>query len=414
MLKRQGLIGRILTGLAAVTLACIFMVTTHASVVGLNTTVSEPQVWNGFDLDFQPIWIGKTTVAETREEPDPEILAGGGLGGDGGFGGGGGGCMLTDTSGYGGFGGGGGGLGGAGGFGGGGGAPVGGYWETRPTVRKISSSSYNSVTNSTWLHVDGQDFTANLSDSSKYTMARYAEIVSPENKLLANASSIAYMTTEFNEDDFSGSGQVFSIAILSTDPEEAEAKAIGRSWFNATYELDQETAFSLELDIARLGDVAVSFSVIDMVTNEEAFSLPQLEPNGMQTVNLNGTLDAGIYEFFFNCETSSQLDSFGNLNLGGQSEFDFTFDLEEENVQVWVPGTSGSSGNGGFGAGGGSVFAGSPVNGGSGSGPSLNDGEILVLGPSPFGYIPPVPEPSNLVMLIGGLTCLSAAWRRHR
>ena len=330
MAKRQVFKKRIFLGLAILVFGCLFISTSQAALLDINTTIEKTAAWDGFAPDFEPDWQGKTTKVTTWSSQP----TGGGFiytGGSGTMSGTWdsscvtilGGNWLASLRSY---------------------SVVDGYWETHSTVQKVDSCSHSSVTNSTFLQIGGQDFTATKNASNRSEMARYAELVSSSGELLANASSIAYKTFEFNEDDFSASGRVSSFAALSSATlsnnkvKKAEAKAIGRSWFDATYELEQNTNFSLELDIARLGDVAVSFSAIDTLTNEQVFSLPLLEPNSSQTINIDGTLSAGTYEFLLDCETTAALDSSGGYNLGGEAEFDFSFDLEEEYYDVWVPG----------------------------------------------------------------------------
>ncbi len=119
--------------------------------------------------------------------------------------------------------------------------------------------------------------------------------------------------------------------------EEASVSATGRSWFDVTYELDQETAFSFELDIARLDETEISFSATNTSTGEVVFSLTTADTDTRQEISMTGILDAGEYKFALDCLTDSSIDSHGGLNLGGQAIFDLSLDLEEEYVQVWVP-----------------------------------------------------------------------------
>lgn len=388
-----------------------------AGLVDANIAFGAATAWDGFGEDFSPQWEGETTVVDSRFLP-----AWIGTQNAGTLGWTGSGCILSTNwnSNY--------------------NSPilVPGHWETRKTVRKISSSSDSAALSSAWLRYDGREYTAEKKDYDGAEMARYATLESSDGTVLANASAIACKSTDFGDDGFSADGRVsaFSIIIdtaqespatltahspleapaqlnqeadLSASPNPAvevlptatgraallvtapptpvadsspqieftaaeltiaevpnfqslsiislpsfdpalelsrsldtgdvdvSAGATGRSWFDVSYELDRETAFSLDLDIARLGEVEITFIATNIETGEVAFSFTTVETGTQQEISMEGILEAGKYKFALNCLTDSSVDSSGGLNTGGQAMFDLALDLEEEYVDVWIP-----------------------------------------------------------------------------
>lgn len=318
---------RFLVGLAVLTGCCFITANVQAGLVDSNTAYGQVQAWDGFDAEFSPQWEGETTAVDTWQAPEISDIYTSGTG-----------CYMSSgtmaTVDWGRW--------------GSGILSVGsdpydpGRWATRPTVRKISSSSDSKVLNSTWLRYAGQEYTTTKNDSSGAEMARYATLMSPQDDLLANATAIAYKNASFGGDEFSADGRVSATAILDYDVKEATANSTGKSWLKAKYELDRDTDFSLDLDLAILGQIDFSFTATDVNSGEVAFNFDTV-PNGIsigiqQEFSMDGTLEAGTYEFALNCLTDAAVNSQGQWNPGGQAEFDLSLDLKEEYVQVWVPG----------------------------------------------------------------------------
>ncbi|MBN2291172.1 MAG: PEP-CTERM sorting domain-containing protein [Pirellulales bacterium] len=275
----------------------------------------------------------------------------------------------------------------------------GGHWETHPTVRQLSAQSSNHALNSTWLHVDGHTYTADKNESDEPELARYASLLTQSGTLLANASAISYKNTAFGDDEFSADGRVSAVAILSNAAEEATASATGRCELEASYELDQETAFSLDIDIARLGEVEFSFTATDKATGEVAFSFAPAETGTQQQITMNGLLEAGQYKFSLDCLADASISSNGQLDPGGQAMFDISLDLEEEYIQVWIPEYVWVTG-----------YSSSYFNGG-GTVEVYDLGELA----TNYGTVvsdAAVPEPSMLcLLLLGAITCLATRRR---
>ena len=445
----------------------------QAGLVDENTAFGAATAWDGFGEDFSPEWEGQTMVVDSQFLP-----AWTGTQGSGTMGWTSSGCIMLAgnwNSNY--------------SFS----KLVPGHWETRKTVRKVSSSSDSRALSSAWLSRDGREFTAEKNGSDGAEMARYATLVSSEGTLLANAAAIAYKNNNFGDDSFSAGGRVSALSIIVDPPEEiaaeaadnsqltvssqpavqetvvlapqntvaaevpvvatgraallkvapsalkvnlfdghtvtinessyvtladlssqieiaslapaavlsskldggdfeVSAEATGRSWFDVTYELDQETTFSLDLAIARLGEVELVFSATDTQTGEKAFSFSTVEAGTQQEISMEGILEAGTYKFALNCMADSAVDSTGEINIGGQALFDVSLDLEEEYVQVWVPDQYVSSSVALDLA---SVFA--------------DDSSFVI----DLSLLSAVPEPSGLVLLIiGGCVSLMGSWRR--
>jgi hypothetical protein len=363
-----------LIGLAVLTGCCFITANVQAGLVDADLVTSPLLAWDGFEDDFSPDWEGDTTVVDTWpawQAPENNGTSGWTSSGTMLATNWHGGCFVAEVD-----------------WNPGHWVESGGHWETHPTVRNASASSDSTVSSSAWLRFAGREYTATKNDDDGLELARYARLLSPEGKLLADASAVAYGNTSFGSDEFSADGRVSALAILTTDAEEAVAGSTGRSWFEAAYELGRDTDFSFELDLAFRGEVDFSFTATDVDSGEVALYFDTI-PNAIgvgtqQTFSLDGFLEAGVYEFALNCLTDGAVNSLGQWNPGGQAIYDLSLDLKEEYVQVWVPDYVWVSGFGYL---------------------SLDTSN------SPAA----VPEPSTLAMLIlGGLGCLIAGrWRRQ-
>lgn len=397
-----------LIGLAVLTGCCFVGANAQAGLVDSNTVmVSSPlRTWNGFEAEFSPEWEGDTTVVDTWQAPEISGIYSSDTGYDLSSA-----TIMATNWGF---------------------IPAvdydPGHWEIRPTVRKISSSSDSKVLNTAWLRHAGQEYRATKNDDGGAEMARYAMLVSPrqqltqvvtqdglpgfamqtvEEQLLAVSTSIASRNTSFGDDEFSADGRVSASAILNYAAKEAVAGSTGRSWLEATYELDRETDFSLDLDLAIRGQIDFSFTATDVDSGEVAFhfdTLPHAISIGtQQEFSMDGTLEAGTYEFALNCLADATVNSLGQWNPGGQAKFDLSLDLKEEYVQVWVPDSVWFSDF--------SLARVALVEGGDFS--DVNDVDATILATNWQSGIASVPEPSALAMLIlGGLGCLIAGRRQ--
>ena len=395
-------------------LSC-FLIATHswAGLLDSDIDYGTSQPWDGFDEDFSPDWEGKTTWVGNWQETNiggtsTWIASSGTL------------CVrdfnyngvnsfdatILGTN-----------------WRGPGHWEESGHWESRPTVRKVSSSSDSNVSNDAWIRSAGREYSATKNDTGGSEMSRYARLVSPpknylvpnglyyelqtvDEKLLVESASIAYRNSDFGDDSFSVDGRVSAETIVLDTPEPLSAHATGQSWFKSTYELDRDTDFTLDIDLAIRGQIYFSVTATDVATGEEAFCLKNVygatNEGSQQNVGMTGTLEAGEYEFVVNCETDASINAMRQLNPGGQAEFDVSLDLLEEYVQVWVPEKVWVSdyNNDACVVKSGCIYRIAP----------LTD---LIMVEADLSEPNAVPEPSTFAMLIlGGLACLIARRRR--
>ena len=290
----------VLLGFAVLT-GCFFITANAwAGLVDSHTDYGTPRAWEGFDEDFSPEWEGETRVVGTWQwadnggsswinDIDATMIAANWFGGG----------VLVDFD------------------------P--GHWETRSTVRKVSSSSDSKVLNTTRLR-SRWDYTATKSDDGDDEMARFARLISPQGKLLTEASSIAYRNASFGNDEFSVGGRVSATAAVIDSAEAATAESLGKSWFKATYELGRDTDFSLDIDLAILGQIDFSFTATDVESGEEAFCLETvhgaMNDGSRQNVSMEGVLEEGTYKFAVHCITDAAVNTYRQINPGGQAKFD--------------------------------------------------------------------------------------------
>ena len=292
----------VLIGLAVLTGCFFFTANAWAGLVESNTDYGTTRVWDGFDADFSPEWEGETKVVGTWQVPDNGSTSG---------------LIITDT-------------GCVMNFGNWNSRDVAfdfntGHYESRSTVRKVSSSSDSKVLNTTRLR-SRWDYTATKSDDGDDEMARFARLISPQGKLLTEASSIAYRNASFGNDEFSVGGRVSATAAVIDSAEAATAESLGKSWFKATYELGRDTDFSLDIDLAILGQIDFSFTATDVESGEEAFCLETvhgaMNDGSRQNVSMEGVLEEGTYKFAVHCITDAAVNTYRQINPGGQAKFD--------------------------------------------------------------------------------------------
>ncbi|MEN6556722.1 MAG: hypothetical protein ABFC54_00945, partial [Thermoguttaceae bacterium] len=212
--------------------------------VDYSSRVESSAEWSGFGADFSPSWVGKTTVVEYTPE-NAEALTG--LGGAYGTMCSAGCIALGAYSGY----------------------------EKRWTVNKISSSARAETNVDANFLLGNTPYVASSGDLQSHyaSLANYAQIVTYDNRVLANASAIAFQNAQLGERSFDASGKISAVTLLESGSKSAQSSAKGSSCFEASYGLEKDTPFSFSLDLASTSNVELAFSASDLVTGETLWSL---------------------------------------------------------------------------------------------------------------------------------------------
>jgi hypothetical protein len=364
----------------------------QASVTFLNQSESST-AWNGFGSDFSPSWVGQNTVVQLTE--DKKAL-------DGIFASG---CCINMS----------------------GTLSIGGFGlldmnQKRWTVEKISSSAYAATDVDSNFLLGNKPFAASWddrdsgNDSNYSSLANYANIVTSDNRVLANASAIAYQNAHFNGQSFGATGKVAATTILKNGSASAQSSAKGSSCFTASYKLEKDTPFSFSLDFAAT-DVDLSFSAVDILSGKELWDLTPSNSGALEHLEWSGILGAGQYSFALDALTSSLIDQKGVQKIGGQAVYDISFNFAAEsytvpNFTLGVPMASTPNGI--------ILGSGSCLNGSSGSTPSTTSvlGSVMTLhyldGAYPAIAELSVPEPNLLVMLFAGFFSYAVFRRRKQ
>ncbi|MEN6407533.1 MAG: hypothetical protein ABFC77_13815 [Thermoguttaceae bacterium] len=295
--------------LIAVVAFAIYAAYSSSSLAGVNYSgrVESSAEWSGFGADFSPSWVGKTTVVEYTPE-NAKALAD--------FGGAYGAMCCGNTwcldSGY----------------------------EQRWTVNKISSSARvetnvdaNFLLGNTSYVASSGDLRSNA-NSNYANFAHYAEIVTYDNRILANASAIAFQNAQLGERSFGASGKISAVTLLESGSKSAQSSAKGSSCFEASYGLEKDTPFSFSLDLASTSNVELAFSASDLVTGETLWSLTPSGSDKIRHLEWSGILEAGRYSFALNASTDSLIDQMGVQSLGGEALYDISFDFDAESYFV--------------------------------------------------------------------------------
>jgi len=274
----------------------------HAGLLDSTLTLDQQTAWDGFEPDFEPEWDGETVVAETYTNDDTTTTTTNAWGPNG--------CMIATTM------------------------PLPYRW----SVRRVSSFASARTGVDARFDYGGESYVASAGDSNSgrtYNSAdnaHYAEVVTPGGATLANGSAIAYQSASIGDFDFRADGHVSSAAVLADGIIDARAEASGNSGFYAIYELELDTAFSLDLNLAGLGDADVSFAAVDLLTDETIFSYSPTEDAARREVGLTGVLEAGKYRFDLQTETDTWINASGEQDAGGLAMYDLSLDFEAEKI----------------------------------------------------------------------------------
>jgi hypothetical protein len=178
--------------------------------------------------------------------------------------------------------------------------------------------------------------TASGTDSNSASLGHYAEIITSDNRLLANASAIAYQNAGLYGQSFNASGLVSADTVLKNGAASSMSKAEGSSSFTASYNLQKATPFSLSLDLGVLQDVDLAFSAIDNRTGEKLWDFAPSQSGQLQHIDWSGILDAGDYTFSLNAMADSLVNQKGVQDAAGQAIYSVSLDFLAESSWVAV------------------------------------------------------------------------------
>ena len=109
--------------------------------------------------------------------------------------------------------------------------------------------------------------------------------------------------------------------------------ASGNTECSATYGLEQDTPFSLDLDLSQWGNAELVFQAVDDATDEVVFAFETVS-SITRHVELDGILAAGEYTFTLNGSADAALGSTGRVDFGGMASYDVALDFQAE--AYWV------------------------------------------------------------------------------
>ncbi len=295
----------LITACVSVFLLSVMTTCCQAGIAYSDVTVDQQSAWTGFSADFQPVWQGDTKVVEIVEPIGNPITATTG-------------CFLScsgcDWSVS--------------------------YLQKEWTVERISSSANTRVNTTAEILLDADLIKAakNTSGSGKTAntdaIANYAEIITTTGKPLANGSAIAYQNASFTDHDaISAKGRVSAGSMIVDGIDDLSATALGESCFNAVYQFKEATGFSLNLDLASLGEADMEFTITDVATNEIVMAMGASD--GVRSeFAMTGILEEGQYCFDLASSTDSSIDSTGQKDAGGMALYDIAleFDARERTI----------------------------------------------------------------------------------
>lgn len=302
---------RQILAIGVVLAACAVHGSSCLAGVAYSNQVESSTAWNGFGSDFSPYWTGQTTVVKRTEE-NQKALDDLFCGSSGTWG-----LMFNcmDNEAW-------------------------SLYAQRWTVNKISSSAHAETDVDTQFLLGKEHYAASSgdltsnTDSNTANFANYAEIITYDNRVLANASAIAFQNAHFDGQSFGASGKVSAATVLKNASASAESSAKGSSCFKTTYRLEKDTPFSLSLDLASVADVDLAFSASDDLTGKTLWSLTPSQSNELRHLEWSGVLGAGQYSFALDALTDSLIDQNGVQKLGGQALYDISLDFDAESYQV--------------------------------------------------------------------------------
>jgi hypothetical protein len=365
-------------GALAFVAAVLVAVPVDAGLVSVTNYANSGSLWQGFPADFNPDWQGDTATVVTRPVDPTELLITGGI-----FD-----CISTVES-----------------------IP---HWtgsildsayldmspwqEQKWTVnRRSSRASARAATDAT-VDFAGDCQSAYKADTSEGSaaLARYAAVVSDTGWLLANGSAIACQNVDFGPRSFTADG-VFSANCFRVAAN-GSVSASGNTEFSATYSLEQDTPFSLDLDLSQWGNAELVFQAVDDATDEVVFAFETVS-SITRHVELDGILAAGEYTFTLNGSADAALGSTGRLDFGGMASYDVALDFQAETYWVthYPPGWHGND-----------VLVIS--DGGDGcvvwlTDPSSAGANFLIVSADVLDVIA-VPEPATVALLLWGVVAL--------
>lgn len=355
--------GRIMrVGAAVVLMGALLATQLEAGVVEATTQADDVAAWNGFSPDFQPDWQGDTATVKMC----PDIWDVFGFCG----------CDVL--------------------FPWGDGLPRLSLAQ-RWTVNRVSSSASVCAAANAKVELLGTQYSASKSDkysddsTTNAQFARYAEVVTDTGLLLANGSAIAYQDADIGDRSLSVNGSFSSVAFLDGGVRQGSADALGTSNFTVTYSLEKATPFSLNLDLARLGEANLCFRALDSATGEELFAYETLS-GASRHVEFVGILDAGQYTFKLDGSAFSALDSDGLVDLAGLASYNVALDFQAESYSVDLGGSDWL------------IYCGSECSSGT-----FEPFQVI----DDAGDSSDVPEPATLTLLLLGMLTALGLFHRH-
>ncbi|MBN1910353.1 MAG: PEP-CTERM sorting domain-containing protein [Pirellulales bacterium] len=216
---------------------------------------------------------------------------------------------------------------------------TGGYWVTRWTVNKISSSSWASTSVSASVQGLEEVFTASKehSDDDGALYADFARVMTTDGHLLTQGSAIAVQDLSIEDHEFNVGGRIMAMSLALDEALDGSASAEAQSIFDAVYDLEQDTPYILNLNLASFGDTDIAFTVTDVNSDEVVLSYIPTSRVDWQ-VEQTGTLEPGRYKFELQCSAVSSADTDGTRDPGGMASYAIDLAFAAEQYDVWVGG----------------------------------------------------------------------------
>lgn len=160
---------------------------------------------------------------------------------------------------------------------------------------------------------------------SAVTSQRYAEVLDPKKKLLANASAVLDRDAASDDLVFRSWNKVASMAAYKRT---YRAKVIAEVSFEdlAKFRLDAPCDFELVIDFSSLGEVTYAFQIVDDATGKPVLDLPHTTLRGNSVKGrrverrYTGRLTAGTYRLISAGETISRVKNDKIVEEGGEAE----------------------------------------------------------------------------------------------
>jgi hypothetical protein len=101
-----------------------------------------------------------------------------------------------------------------------------------------------------------------------------------------------------------------------------------------TYNLEKDTPFELSLEMAKIDEVDLAFSITNTITGKVVLNLSPRMPGAVRTIETSAVLEAGEYEFAMEAKVRSMMASDRLWDRAGMGMYDVSLDFEEESY--WV------------------------------------------------------------------------------